>query len=148
MHEEGKTKGMIKDLLTVSYENIVKFEVVLSSSSGEGLKVRFDYEKELISWNDGYMWNNNFMKSLTSEKKEYLISSLPGTHMLEWMIQYNLGNEEDVGHRTANPAIWQIKVLFDNGETISSTSCQHFPNDWAKLKEVIEKMTECTFRLR
>lgn len=139
---------MIKDLDTVGYNNIVKFEAVLSSASGEGLKVRFDYVKRLISWSDGYMWNNNFMKSLTDEKYDYLVSNLPSTHMLEWMIQYNLGNEEDVGHKTANPAIWQIKVMFDNDETLSSTSCQHFPNDWSKLKEIIEKLTECTFRLR
>lgn len=139
---------MINNLEEVSYVNIKKFEVVLSSASGEGLKVRFDYEKRLIQWSDGYMWNNNFMKSLTDEKYNYLVTNLPGTHMLEWMIEYNLGHEEDCGHRTANPAIWQIKVLFDNDETISSTSCQHFPNDWAKLKEVIEKLTECTFRLR
>ena len=139
---------MIKDLDTVGYNNIVKFEVVLSSASGEGLKVRFDYVKRLISWSDGYMWNNNFMKSLTDEKYDYLVSNLPATHMLEWMIQYNLGNEEDVGHKTANPAIWQIKEMFDNDETLSSTSGQHFPNAWSKLKEVIEKLTECTFRLR
>lgn len=139
---------MIKDLGNLSYEDIKKFEVVLSSASGEGLKVKFDFEKELISWSDGYMWNNNFMKSLTQEKKEFLINNLPNTHMLEWMIQYNLGNEKDCGHQTANPAIWQIKVLFNNEDTLSSTSCQHFPNDWAKLKELIEKLTECTFRLR
>lgn len=139
---------MIKDLDTVSYGNIQKFEVVLSSAAGEGLKVRFDYAKKLISWSDGYMWNNNFMKSLTDEKINYLVDNLPSTHMLEWMILYNRGDEETCGHQTANPAIWQIRVLFDNDETLSSTSCQHFPNDWAKLKEIIEKLTECTFRLR
>lgn len=139
---------MIKDLSEVSYENIVVFEVVLSSATGEGLKVRFDLAKNLITWNDGYMWNNNFMRGISSEKLEYLKTELPKTHMLEWMIKYNQGNEDDVGHVTANPSIWQIKVLFDNEETLSSTSCQHFPNEWNLLKELIEKMTECTFRLR
>ena len=59
---------MVKDLSEVTYENIKLFEVVLSSASGEGLKVRFDYDKRLITWNDGYMWNNNFMKSMTGAK--------------------------------------------------------------------------------
>ncbi len=139
---------MIKDLNEVSYENIVVFEVVLSSASGEGLKVRFDLGKNLITWNDGYMWNNNFMRGISSEKLEYLKSELPKTHMLEWLINYNQGHEDDIGHVTANPSIWQIRVLFDNEETLSSTSCQHFPNEWNLLKELIEKMTECTFRLR
>ena len=139
---------MVNDLSEVSYENIKLFEVVLSSSSGEGLKVRFDFVKNLITWNDGYMWNNNFMRGLSSEKLEYLKSELPNTHMLEWLIKYNQGHGDDIGHKTANPSIWQIRVLFDNDETLSSTSCQHFPDEWNVLKELIEKMTECTFRLR
>ena len=139
---------MIKDLNEVSYGNIVQFEVAISSSTGEGLKVRFDLGKELLTWNDGYMWNNNFMKGMNSDKLAYLKENLPDTHMLEWMIAYNTGLEKEYGHETANPSIWQIKVYFDNGEILSSTSCQHFPNDWPKLKNIIEKMTECTFRLR
>ena len=139
---------MVKDLSEVSYENIKLFEVVLSSASGEGLKVRFDYDKRLITWNDGYMWNNNFMRGITSEKMEYLKSELPKTHMLEWLIKYNNNLGDEIGHKTANPSIWQIRVLFDNEDTLSSTSCQHFPNEWNALKELIEKMTECTFRLR
>ncbi|MBO7450582.1 MAG: hypothetical protein J6U54_09450 [Clostridiales bacterium] len=139
---------MIKDLSEVSYENILQFEVVLSSASGEGLKVKFDLQKELITWNDGYMWNNNFMRGISTENLAYLKEELPKTNMLEWMIKYNKGDMDDVGHPTANPSIWQIRVFFDNGETLSSTSCQHFPNDWNSLKELIEKLTSCTFRLR
>ena len=139
---------MIKDLNEVSYKNIKQFEVAISSATGEGLKVRFDLDKELLTWIDGYMWNNNFMKGINSDKIDFLREHLPETHMLEWMLAYNDGRENDVGHKTANPSIWQIKVYFDNDETLSSTSCQHFPNDWGKLKKIIEKMTECTFRLR
>lgn len=139
---------MIKELSEVGYANIKQFEVAISSATGEGLKVRFDLDKELLTWNDGYMWNNNFMRGMNADKLDYLKENLPQTHMLEWMLAYNEGRCDDVGHATANPSIWQIKVYFDNDETLSSTSCQHFPNDWAKLKKIIEKMTECTFRLR
>ncbi len=140
--------GKIMDLNGMSYDDIRQFEVVLSSASGEGLKVRFDLSKNLITWNDGYMWNNNFMRGISSEKLEYLKTELPKTGMLEWIVKYNSGNEDSIGHPTANPSIWQIRVLFENGETLTSTSCQHFPNDWNALKELIEKMTECSFRLR
>ena len=131
-----------------AYGAITLLEVEIRTFSDEGYSVRYDFERRVISWRDNYMWNNNFMKSLTDEKINYLVDNLPSTHMLEWMILYNRGDEETCGHQTANPAIWQIKVLFDNDDTLSSTSCQHFPNDWSKLKEIIEKMTECTFRLR
>ena len=61
------------------YGSITSLEVEISSFTGGGYKVRYDFVRRLISWNDGYMWNNNFMKSLTPEKLQVITSNLPGT---------------------------------------------------------------------
>ena len=52
-----------------SYEDIEVIEVSLSAYSGEGLRVKIDKKKSLINWNDGYMWNNNFMKGLNDRDR-------------------------------------------------------------------------------
>ena len=89
------------------YEEIALLEVEISSFSGGGYKVRYDFDRNLISWNDGYMWNNNFMKSLTAPKLALIRDRLPETGMIEWMIGYNAGNLDKYGKATANPSSWK-----------------------------------------
>ena len=129
------------------YENIALLEVEISSFSGGGYKVRYDFERNLISWNDGYMWNNNFMKSLTAPKLQLINSRLPETGMIEWMIGYNAGNLDKYGRATANPSSWKIHVRFKDDSSLVSSHTKNFPKDWGKLKSIIEDTTECCFRL-
>ncbi|MBO4636291.1 MAG: hypothetical protein J5685_04015 [Clostridiales bacterium] len=133
--------------LKKKYDQIKILEVEISSFSGGGYKVKYDFDRKLISWNDGYMWNNNFMKSLTAAKTEYIEKELPGTGMLEWMECYNNGDIEKVGNSTANPSSWKITVIFKDGTDIVSSHTRNFPKNWNKLKQIIEKTTECAFRL-
>lgn len=139
---------MTMEAFSGNYSDIKQFEVELNSFSGEGLKVKFDLAHRLISWNDGYMWNNNFMKAINDEKLEMLNERLPETHMLEWMYSYKTGCSDEVGAETANPGIWRIEVVFEDGEIFESGARKHFPNDWRLLKTLIEDITECSFRLR
>lgn len=129
------------------YADIKVLEVEISSFSGGSYKVKYDFDRKLISWNDGYMWNNNFMKSLTAAKSEYIEKELPGTGMLEWMEAYNKGDLDKVGAATANPSSWKIIVIFKDGTDLVSSHTKHFPNNWFRLKHIIEKTTECAFRL-
>lgn len=138
----GKIMGKRK-----TYEDIKVLEVEISSFSGGGYKVKYDFDRKLISWNDGYMWNNNFMKSLTAPKAELIEKELPGTGMLEWMDAYNKGELDKVGYATANPSSWKITVIFRDGTDIVSSHTKHFPKNWTRLKNIIEKTTECAFRL-
>lgn len=132
----------------MEYKEIKLFEVGLTARSGDGLKVKFDLEKQLISWSDGYMWSNNFMRSINNERLRMLAVKLPATGMLEWIEAYNNGEEEIVGYRTANPSTWKIEVVSYEGLRVSACATQNFPKNWSKLKEIIEEATECTFRLR
>ncbi|MBR6484085.1 MAG: hypothetical protein IKT14_03610 [Clostridiales bacterium] len=130
------------------YDDISVLEVEISSFSGGGYKVRYDFDKKLINWNDGYMWNNNFMKSLTASKIETIQERLPKTGMLEWMEGYNRGELEKYGNPTANPSSWKIVVRFKDNSTLISSHTKNFPKDWNSLKSLIEETTECRFRLR
>ncbi|MBR2294655.1 MAG: hypothetical protein IJ869_02715 [Clostridiales bacterium] len=130
------------------YDNITVLEVEISSFSGGGYKVKYDFKKKLISWNDGYMWNNNFMKSLTESKLELIRERLPESGMIEWMEAYNSGRTEEVGNPTANPSSWKIVIRFEDDTTLISSHTKNFPKDWYKLKSIIEETTECRFRLR
>ena len=136
------------DKMVGNYDKLVLFEVSLTSFAGEGLKVKFDLQKRLISWNDGYMWNNNFMKAIDNDKLKMLNERLPETHMLEWLRAYAEGMEDTVGSKTHKPGVWKISVFYDDGTTLSHESKMHFPNDWRLLKSLIEDITECSFRLR
>ena len=130
-----------------AYKQIKSIEIEVRSYSDEGYKVRYDFERNLISWRDYYMWNNNFMKSMTGAKLNTLRERLPDTHMIEWMQGYNAGNLEKYGRCTANPSSWKIYVRFKDSSSIVSSHTKNFPKDWGKLKSIIEDTTECCFRL-
>ena len=130
------------------YGSITLLEVEISSFTGGGYKVRYDFVRRLISWNDGYMWNNNFMKSLTPEKLDIITKNLPSTGVIGWMEGYNRGELAKYGVPTANPSSWRICINFEDGSDLVSSHTKNFPKNWTKLKEIIEATTECCFRLR
>lgn len=141
----------------MSYKDISLFEVSLNSFSGEGYKVKFDLNRNLISWNDGYMWNNNFMKAINSDKLAMLKSKLPETEMLDWLPYFDDSETEiekspelfsRIGKRSSTPSMWRIDVRFSDGSIMSGECKQNFPHKWDALKDVIEEATECRFRLR
>lgn len=131
-----------------SYDSIAILEVEISSFSGGGYKVKYDFNRNMITWNDGYMWNNNFCKSLTQTKLGIIRDRLPKSGMIEWMKAYNRGETEEYGNPTANPMYWKITVIYEDGESFVSSHTKHFPKNWNKLKSIIEDTTECSFRLR
>ncbi len=132
--------------MSKSYDDIVLLEVGINNRSG-GYKVKYDFEKNLITWRDSYMWNNNFMKHMNQSKIDILRNKLPQTEMLEWLVGYMNDEKDKYGSTTANPSTWEITVVFEDGTKLNHVSTQHFPAKWNSLKLVIEETTSCTFRL-
>ena len=133
---------------TTLYDKIKILEVEIIAIGGGGYKVKYDLERNLISWSDGYMWNNNFMKFITTAKLEFIKKELPKTNMLEWLKGYSEGEIEKYGYETINPSTWKASVKFEDGTSLSGTATKNFPKEWNKLKSFIEETTECSFRLR
>ena len=129
------------------YKSIALLEVEIRSFSNEGYKVKYDFRKNLISWRDNYMWNNNFMKSISDSKRDIINKRLPNCGMLEWMRGYNNGLAEKYGRKTSTPGEWEITVVFDDDTRLKAGARQNFPLRWNELKSIIEDTTECTFRL-
>lgn len=129
-----------------SYDDIVFLEIAISNRSG-GYKVKYDFEKNLITWFDSYMWNNNFMKHMNQDKTDIMRSELPKTKLLDWLYGYIDGNNDKYGSVTANPATWDITVGFEDGTKVHGTATQHFPHEWNALKLLVEKTTACSFKL-
>lgn len=129
-----------------SYDDIVLLEISISNRSG-GYKVKYDFEKNLITWTDSYMWNNNFMKHMNPGKTETMRTKLPKTDLLDWVEAYRAGKGDTLGNETANPSTWEVSILFNDDERLSATSTQHFPKKWNQLKLLVEETTACSFRL-
>lgn len=131
-----------------TYENIKTLEVELEDLSGEGYRVRYDFERRMINWTDKYMWNNNFMKTLNERKFTKLCEELPQSELLSWIEAYAEGENNSYGKRVAAPAKWSVNVSFDDGKLIHAEAVQHFPFKWNILKHIIEETSDCYFKLR
>jgi len=133
--------------LSEMYKSIAILEVEIRSFSNEGYKVKYNFNRNLLSWRDNYMWNNNFMKSISESKKKIIDEKLPKSGMLEWMVGYNNDEADKYGKKTTIPGEWEISVEFSDGSKLKSGASQNFPKKWNELKAIIEETTECHFRL-
>ena len=129
-----------------AYEHIKILEIEVQSYADEGYRVRYDFERNLISWRDYYMWNNNFMKSITDAKMQILSTRLPASRLLEVLDTFVNGtySEYDILKRHGK---WQLSVEFDDGKKISHSDADIFPVEWIEWRSIVEETTECTFRL-
>jgi len=128
-----------------AYGQIKILEIELRSYADEGYKVRYDFDRRLISWRDYYMWNNNFMKSITDAKMEILTKCLPGSKILEWVDDFRQGKykEKNILKR---PGKWTVTIEFED-ETVKYSDEEKFPAEWIELRSIVESTTECSFRL-
>ena len=62
--------------LSGKYNSIAVIEVRIMTLANEGYSVKFNLVRKIMSWRDYYMWNNNFMKSLTPEKLDIITKNL------------------------------------------------------------------------
>jgi len=131
---------------SIAYDQIKILEVEVRSYSDEGYKVRYDFEKKLISWRDFYMWNNNFMKSLTDSKMEILADRLPKSHILESLDNF-IKRKVSKENTLKRPGKWEITVEFNDKTKMNYSDADVFPIEWIELRSIIESTTECTFRL-
>ena len=129
-----------------AYGEIKNLEIEVRSYADEGYKVRYDLERKLIYWRDYYMWNNNFMKSITDAKLGILSSMLPESGLLEWMDKCIKGTYP-AKKILERPGKWNITVEFTDGKKIRHSAEDKFPSEWIELRNIVESTTECTFRL-
>ncbi|MCR4689060.1 MAG: hypothetical protein K5745_05830 [Saccharofermentans sp.] len=128
---------------------IAIIEVSIMTFANEGYTVKYDFRKNVISWRDNYMWNNNFTRALNEEKVELVKESLPEIGVLSWIEAYNSGkNLSKIGSKSVLPGEWKINIEFEDGSKTSGGASQHFPKRWNELKALIEKTTGCHFTLR
>jgi hypothetical protein len=129
-----------------AYKQIRILEIEVRSFADEGYKVRYDFERNLISWRDYYMWNNNFMKSMTDAKRRIIEEKLPGSRLIECVDAFMKGtvDEKDVLDR---PAKWEITIEFNDKTKMKHSEEERFPAEWIEWRTMIEATTECTFRL-
>ena len=129
-----------------AYKQIRILEIEVRSFADEGYKVRYDFERNLISWRDYYMWNNNFMKSMTDAKRRIIEEKLPGSRLIECVDAFMKGtvDETDVLDR---PAKWEITIEFNDKTKMKHSEEERFPAEWIEWRTMIEATTECTFRL-
>jgi hypothetical protein len=108
-----------------SYDSIAILEVEISSFSGGGYKVKYDFNRNMITWNDGYMWNNNFTRSLNDTDYNTIKEGLPKSGMLEWMKGYESGLADEYGDKTTVPGEWKIMVKFTDDTKLTAGAQQH-----------------------
>ncbi len=131
-----------------AYGSIAVLEVEIRTFANEGYSVKYDFARQVISWRDNYMWNNNFTRSINDNILALLKEKLPESGMLEWMHGYNLGLTEEYGDKTVIPGEWRIEVEFKDMTRMKAGAEQHFPKKWKSLKSLIEETTGCSFYLR
>ncbi|MCQ2482441.1 MAG: hypothetical protein MJ153_03000 [Clostridia bacterium] len=130
------------------YEQIKTLEVGISNSSGGGYRVKYDLERRVINWTDEYMWNNNFMKTLSERKYALMREHLVQSGLLDWVQGYSEGKDSEFGKRVPTPANWNVNITFFDGTTVNAAANQHFPYKWNELRHIIEETSDCYFKLR
>jgi len=129
-----------------AYKQIKILEIEVKSYSDEGYKVRYDFDRNLISWRDYYMWNNNFMKSITDAKMKILVEKLPESHIIECVDAFIEGTV-DKENLLVRPAKWEISIEFNDKTKMKHSEEELFPHEWIEWRTIIEQTTECSFRL-
>ena len=127
---------------------IAIMEVSIMTFAGEGYTVKYDLTKNVVSWRDNFMWNNNFTRAISDANSALINEKLPASGMLEWMEGYNKGLTDEYGDKTIIPGEWSIKVEFKDKTRLKSGAEQHFPKKWKNLRYLIEQTTGCSFTLR
>lgn len=128
---------------------IAIIEVSIMTFAGEGYTVKYDLTKNVVSWRDNFMWNNNFTRAMNEETAELIRDSIPELGVLDWMKAYNDGKNIDKhGDKSVLPGEWKISIEFEDKSKLASGASQHFPKKWNSLKALIEKTTGCRFSLR
>ena len=129
--------------------SIAIIEVSIMTFANEGYTVKYDFRKNVISWRDNYMWNNNFTRAMNEETIQAVREAIPAIGVTSWMEAYNSGKDLDkYGDKSVLPGEWKISLEFEDGTKLTSGASQHFPKKWNSLKALIEKTTGCRFTLR
>lgn len=131
-----------------SYSDIIGIEAEISGYRRSCLRATILIAKEMVAWKDSLQWNNNFLRSLSSDCLKKIANFLPATNLLQWDPVYK-GPDIVVGEgRTTHPMEWSVTVTFADGTIFKSSGTRMFPEEWGIFRQMIECATRVPFRIR
>ena len=136
-----------QEMFMSAYDEIVCIEAELSGYRRGSLRVSIDMDKKLIHWKDSHQWNNNFMRSISTDKMKLLCDKLPATHILQWSTHYTgLVSQDDI--KSCHDADWTVVISFRHKPQMRIVGSNQFPQEWRAFREMIESIAKIPFRLR
>ncbi len=136
-----------QEMFMSAYDEIVCIEAELSGYRRGSLRVSIDMDKKLIHWKDSHQWNNNFMRSISTDKMKLLCDKLPTTHILQWSTHYTgLVSQDDI--KSCHDADWTVVISFRHKPQMRIVGSNQFPQEWRAFREMIESIAKIPFRLR
>lgn len=142
-----RNMDMLMKLKMSDYRDIVMVEAEISGYRRGCIRVSIDLEKELVIWRDSRQWNNNFLRSISSEKIGHFREALPFTKLLQWTSQLP-GQPCEDGAPPAHAVDWAVSVAFREDGRFRIAGRGSFPEKWCLLRDLIEAVTKTPFRLR
>ena len=129
-----------------NYERIRVIEAELSAYRRGAIRMRVDFEKNMIFWNDSRQWNNNFFRSVPPNRMEQLLRDIPSTHLLEWRTGESCGDADT--YPSCLPSSWQVTVYLEGEATMKFIGQDCYPKDWKRFRELLEGVARIPFCLR
>jgi len=135
------------DMTAKTYQEIICIEAELSGYRRSSLRASIDFDRKIVTWKDSLQWNNNFMRSMSTDKIKELRMCLPGTHLLQWSTHYTgLVSQDDI--TVCHPADWTVVISFRQSPQVRIVGNSQFPQEWQAFRDLIESITKIPFRLR
>ena len=129
-----------------TYNDVTVILAELSAYRKSALLVRIDLEKQILQWKDYYQWNNNFVRSLSPDNVRLVREKLPLTRLFQW--EPGKKNDEVELSDISRDTIWQITVMFSDGNSAKYAGEKIFPEQWAEFRNMIEEIARIPFKVR
>ena len=132
-----------------SYDDIQMIVADLTAYRKSALTVRIDLGERLLHWNDSIHWNNNFVRSLSSDWIRRIRTELPNTHLLCWVEKPTAEEiRPSVGYSAPCDAIWQVSLIMNDGREIKLGGICDYPDQWSNFRTLVEGVARLPFRIR
>lgn len=139
--------GQDKDIPMNNYSDIVCIEAELSGYRRGCIRVRIDLDRKMVTWGDSLQWNNNFLRSISTDKIKLFQAMIPATHLLQWKTHYTgLVSQDDI--TVCHPADWAVVISFLQKSPVRILGSRQFPSEWRLFRDLIESITKIPFRLK
>lgn len=122
----------------IIYNGIISVECELTAYRKGILSVRINFEPGMLAWKESRQWCNNFVRTLSDEQSEELLSLLKATVSPHEHaeISESLTQSEEV----------ELIVTCPEGQQVFKSE-QLDQAGWNQLRRAIEKLSRVPFRL-